>query len=391
MNFNDLNYLAVRNKFERRKADQQTAQAMNPETLRIGKRDADTGKHTVVYPNGGKQIAGVPLYNASPSFDTAVKSGQPIGRNAISLEHKSNVPLEIPAVEEKKVSTLSTAMLLVIGAIQEDLFPGSEAFGGCQYTAGAAYFKLDDRPAVKLLDLPFVSSYSVNLPDIGQTSFLPTWRMNLAYTSPSIQVAQILYPSNVQLNSSGFQFALRFATFILQNGQITASFDQAAPGDPFGGLPADQQLALLRWQSQQVFTWRNFQLDLTESLSDLFPFLPAIGLNNQVGGGDAPYQDTVQRVIFSNNRLLQDLQSLSPIEGQGYSLATTATDLANYTTISEFLEVYLNLAESTQRVKGKISRPIYEGSPLPVLPVPGSTTPGDPMVAAKMAGIQIRK
>lgn len=70
-------------------------------TLRIGRRDLDTGKSEVIFPNGGTEFSGIKLFNSSPAYGTPVCST--LLGNKYTLDQLSFEEIIFQSVEEKQI------------------------------------------------------------------------------------------------------------------------------------------------------------------------------------------------------------------------------------------------------------------------------------------------
>ncbi len=77
-----------------------------PPLLKIGEYHPQTGRYEVIYPNGGKAIAGNKLFNSSVPTGTPVRANRAFGSQVIALDYRNHQP--IPLLQEEVSSLIDT-------------------------------------------------------------------------------------------------------------------------------------------------------------------------------------------------------------------------------------------------------------------------------------------
>lgn len=102
-----------------------------PSTIRIGVRDADRGKHEVIYPNDSKTLNGDKIYSASNPDGAVVRATQPNKNLPVALDSRSAIkpPLKkIPEPKKESLISVGSGLLAVASG-----YAGDGVFGLHEY------------------------------------------------------------------------------------------------------------------------------------------------------------------------------------------------------------------------------------------------------------------
>lgn len=94
-----------------------------PSLLKIGDYHPETGRHKVIFPNGGEVIAGNKLFNSSVPVGTPIRGTQAFGSQVIWLDYRNYVP-PLLAQEEEVSGLFDTYILCFLdtsGSMNNDL------------------------------------------------------------------------------------------------------------------------------------------------------------------------------------------------------------------------------------------------------------------------------
>lgn len=109
----------AREKYEQGQLYKQMLTQLPPGSVRLGNRDPQTGKDEVIYEDGGQEIAGKRLFNASPAYGSELRASRPYGNSVVAIDTRNVVIEEEDDEKIKKKKTKLVLAAAVLYAVRE--------------------------------------------------------------------------------------------------------------------------------------------------------------------------------------------------------------------------------------------------------------------------------